>query len=215
MSEFLDFVKGWAKGIGGVFGDYPLAAAIITLVAVVAFIALERRAKSADWTTRTYYFFIALVGWAIAVPILGFIFKIIEKFWGAAEGAASAIVGVSLFLYHAYEKHTLLVLILLAISVTAFFAWHFVRPKSPSRTLKGIACGALFLLSVAVGAPIANLLSPTSEAVPPTTKPASVRTPAPVRSPAPVPASTPAPSATPAPGKSNPALQGPPASGRP
>jgi hypothetical protein len=179
MSEFLDFVKGWAKMIGGVFGDYPLAAALITLVAVVAFMIMEHRARPSNWTTRTYHFFIVLIGWAIAVPILGFVFGLIEKILGLGKGALNVLA----FLYGAYEKHPLVVLMLLVVCVGTYFVWHFMRPKSPSRILKAVACAALLFVSVAVSKPIAGLFSP-SEATPPTPKPVSLPAPAPAQAPA-------------------------------
>ena len=170
MSDFLDFVKAWAKLISGVFADFTLAASIVTLIAAVLFFAYEHQKKTSDWTTRSLHFFIALVGWAVAVPILGMLFKVVASIWGIGEGMFSALKSLGSLVYSAYEKHPLVVLTLLLINLVVFLVWHLIRPRHPSQALKGIACFSIFSLSVAIASPIANLFSETPD-IKPKTKP--------------------------------------------
>jgi hypothetical protein len=190
MSGFLEFVKAWAKLIGDVFGQYPFAAAIITLLVFAAFYAYERHAKSENWPTLTFRFLIALIGWAILVPILGWIFNRIEEVWSLVKFVASGLASFGLFLYQAYATHPILVLVLAAISTVAFVVWHRLRPMSPSWPLKAIACIAMFAVGVAITKPIANLFAPSSvtntESKPST--PATGSSSAPARAPASAPA---------------------------
>jgi TRAP-type C4-dicarboxylate transport system permease large subunit len=70
MAGFLEFVKAWAKLISEIFVSYPIAGALITLIVVVLVYIYERKNGSTDWTKRTAHFLVALLGWAIFVPIL-------------------------------------------------------------------------------------------------------------------------------------------------
>jgi predicted membrane protein len=140
MTTIYHFFGAWKDLITHIYSDYPLAAAITTLVAVGVFVYVER-AEFENLATSTFHLFAALIVWAIVVPILGSLFGVVEK------------------LYNVYDKHPLLVLVLFIAAVAVFLIWGFLRPKSPSRAVKAIACAILFLLSVAVAAPIANMFS--------------------------------------------------------
>lgn len=160
MGGFIDFIKAWAGMIGDVFGDSPLAAALTTVAAVILFMWLERhRNQAGDWTTRTLHFFLALVAWAIATPLLGLIFKIVGGLLAVAASTTEAGGSFVKFFYGLYEKHTVFVLATLALALALFGVWSLVRPRSPTWPFKLAACLLLFVLIVALGAPVAGLLS--------------------------------------------------------
>ncbi|ALL71693.1 hypothetical protein K788_00036780 (plasmid) [Paraburkholderia caribensis MBA4] len=172
MGEFIDFVKAWAKLISGVFADAPLAGAVVTLITVALFFAYERHNKSADWTIFTFRFFIALMAWAIAVPVLGFVFSIIKGVWDGAQAVRSAVWEFLLFLYRFYDSHFIIFLAILLVVVLAHVAWHLLRPEEPPGLYKAIVGIAAFSFCAAVGKPIADFFAPVPSGQPKVAAPA-------------------------------------------
>jgi hypothetical protein len=165
MQGFLDFVRAWAGMIASIYAEYPLPAALITLVAVGLFVSFERQSRSHDWQTRTVNFLKTFVVWAIAVPILGTLFGAIGKVWSAAVATVSAGAGGVQFLYGIYAHHPLMVIGLFALSAALFGVWHWRRPKQLSRGVKLGACTVFFFVMVALGGPLADVMSPAPTAI--------------------------------------------------
>jgi MFS family permease len=160
MAEFLEFVKAWAKLISELFAKYPIAGALITLLVVVLFYIYEEENGPTDWSKRSAHFLVALLGWAIAVPIIGWIFNRIEEIWNAIRIVVSALVKFALFVYQRYEHHPILVLALAAASAVIFLVWGFLKRDRRHPAVKAIACLALFCVGVIVASPIADLFTP-------------------------------------------------------
>jgi hypothetical protein len=158
MSGFLAFAQAWAKLVGEVFSQYPLAAAIVTLIAVALFLLFERTSASSGWPELTLRFFLALVAWAILVPILGTVLAILTWLGEKAEQTLSGLGQLVRFLYGDYVAQPIPVLILFSVSVIGFFVWNRWRPHLPVAWVKALLCAAAFILLVAVGVPIANQL---------------------------------------------------------
>jgi len=158
MTTIYHFFGEWKDLFAHAYSAYPLAAAITTLAALGLFFYWDR--LRLNWLPRSRpHPIIAVIAWAIIVPILGFLFQVIEKVWTGIVGVSSVLSHLSTFVYDVYDRHPILILVLLVISGTLFFIWNFVRPENPSRAFKVIACIALFLLSVAISAPIANMFA--------------------------------------------------------
>jgi hypothetical protein len=151
MTDFLEFVKAWAKLIASVVSEYPLAAAIVTLVGVMVFLQLQQK-WGTDWPARTFNFFVVLIGWSIVTPVLGFILKALGF---AGSGMA--------FVYERYSKQPIAALAIVLMASLAYFVWRWRRPGRPSRFTKGLVCTAIGLVTLAVAAPVLEVFNPSSQ----------------------------------------------------
>lgn len=135
MQWFIDFVGKWADAIGKVFGEFPVAAAIMTLVAVVVF-ANSVKWPITDWQSAALTFFCVLLGWLICVPILGWVFRAIG--WVASIGA---------FFYERYERQPILFIVLTLLATASGAVWIFAfRSRGPSVNMKmGIVAASWFI----------------------------------------------------------------------
>lgn len=158
MSEFLDLVHAWARLASRAYTESPLGAALLTLAAMLGFLILERRSGSTRWTDRTLRFSIALVAWAIVIPVLGLFSDADDAIWRAAEGTLSGLIRSGQLISEAYERYPLVVLALFVASCVTFIVWHLLRPRQPPGLLKAFLCVALFAVGVSISYPIASAL---------------------------------------------------------
>lgn len=151
MDAVLSAINFWKDLIIQVFSQYPLAGALITLVAVGVFYYLEKTLRPRKTSTNIL---LVLLGWAIAVPILGAILWLLGEIWGVVKAIAPPVASVLSSLFSIYQTHPFLVLSLIVISILVYFSWKRWRPDFlPSRSLR--------LLVLASGITIvAHLLSP-------------------------------------------------------
>lgn len=151
MEKVISVITGWKDLITEVFGTYPLAGALVTLLAVGVFWLLHRQYRKGKVATNI---FLVLLGWAIAVPIVGFILDIAAEIYGAIKKVLGFLWSVLASLYEIYLKHPLFVIFLMVVSVAVYFLWAWLRPKLiPGKPLRVIL---LFMAAVA----IAHLASP-------------------------------------------------------
>lgn len=156
MGSIVDFIASWKDLIVKVFGEHPLAAALVTLVAVAVFVALDRGPRKGK---RPSTLLMTLGGWAVAVPILGFVMTVLGKLWAFVEKAVPFLAGILGSVYKIYEKHPLIVLVLICAGVIGFFVWKWWRPNFwPNRGVRVVALAAAVVLAVHIVGPIADLL---------------------------------------------------------
>lgn len=155
MSSVVDFVTLWKDLITKVFGDHTLAAALLTLVAVAAFVALDQGPRKGKRPTTLL---MTLIAWAIAVPILGFVMTILGKIWSFFEKALPILTDILSSFYKVYERHPLLVLALIAAGVAGFFVWKWLRPKFwPNRGVRVVTLSAVVIVVAHIASPIADM----------------------------------------------------------
>lgn len=158
MEAVVSAITAWKDLIIKVFGEYPLAAALMTLAGVGAFYALEKSYRPKQAATNIL---IVLLGWAVAVPIVGGVLWVIGQVWDVVKAVAPALTTAVTSLFGIYEKHPLLVLALVTIAVVVYFAWKRFRPKVlPSRGLRVIVLAALVLVVSHLASPIADMFTP-------------------------------------------------------
>jgi hypothetical protein len=134
MSAVVDFIVSWKDLITKVFGEYPLAAAIFTFAAVGVFLGLERQWRKGKTPTNLMAVF---VGWAVLVPIGGWVFSLFGKVWSVIESAVPIVTAVIGSLYRIYEKHPIVVLSIVAVALAAYPTWKWRFAKFlPSRALR-------------------------------------------------------------------------------
>ena len=159
MTSIYEFLNAWRELITKVFGEYPLAAALMTLFAVGMFFALQTEWRRERTKSNILVVF---VGWLIAVPILGFVMTVLGKVWAFIETAVP-IVGKSLgSFYHIYEHHPYMVLIILALGIVGYFVWNRWLPERPeflhNRALKILCVVAAIVIVAHIASPIADLI---------------------------------------------------------
>ena len=159
MDTVISAIVAWKDLITKVFGQYPLAAALVTLAAIGLYFYLQEKERPGKGPTNIL---IVLFVWAIAVPILGFILTILGKVWDFVEAVAPAIAKALGSLYSIYDKHPILVLVLITIAILTYFAWKQWRPSLlPSRSLRIIALIVAVVVAAHITNPVANILTPS------------------------------------------------------
>src|SRR5215213_9805530 len=105
MTAVIGFLKDWATLIGEVFAKYSLAAALLTAIAVGVFVILEKHRNEARETqTSVIHAFVTLLGWLIAVPVLGFLFDAAAKILEIAMAVVAAAYLALKFFYGKFEQ---------------------------------------------------------------------------------------------------------------
>jgi hypothetical protein len=162
MIGILEFLNAWRELIIKVFSEYPFAAALITIVAIGVFYQLQtewRRGQTASNLPMV------LLGWLIAVPIVGFAMKVLGKVWEFIEGAVPVVTKILGSFYRIYEHHPYLVLIILALGTAGYFVWNRLWPEFVQNRYLRIACVVAGIVVAAhIASPIADLFSPTATA---------------------------------------------------
>ena len=159
--EKMDFIFNVLGNIGGTiasfYADHSLAAAIVTVVAIGIFWWLMGWEKSPDFSDRSQVAkngLIVLVGWAITVPVLDFVFSIISKLleWAGIAG------GGIFWVWERFNEQPFVVLACLFIAIFGGWIWHY-RSKSQHALLKAAGSFLVFLVMVGISVPIANNLT--------------------------------------------------------
>jgi hypothetical protein len=155
MNSIIDFITAWKDLISKIFGEYPLAASLVTAVAVGAFALLERERRRNTATN----FMIVLIGWAMSVPVVGFVMNVLGKIWEVIEAIAPIVTKVLGSFYAIYEKHPLLILALVALAMASYFVWKRWWPEMlPNRSLRIVSVAGVTIV-------VAHLLSPFADLV--------------------------------------------------
>ena len=152
MHFFIEFIGKWADTIGKVFGEFPIAAAIVTLAAALAFFAFVKWPIQ-DWMHATLVFFGVFICWLICVPLLGWVFR--------AVGFLSA---ASAFMYERYERQPLVFLATTALALVGGLIWVYALPRrGPPRIQKILAIAGCWLLGILLLVPIFDVFAPTKD----------------------------------------------------
>jgi len=165
MRAVVDFVVSWKDLITKVFGEYPLAAAIFTLAAVGVFLGLERQWRKGKTPTNLMAVFI---GWAILVPIGGWVLSVLGKAWSVIESTVPLITTVIGSLYRIYEKHPIVALSIVGVALVAYQIWkRYFAKFLPSRALRIFLLVVGVIVAAHIASPIADLFSPPESSAPP------------------------------------------------
>jgi hypothetical protein len=152
MGTVYDFLMAWKDLIIKVFGAYPLAAALVTILAAGAFYMLEKQWRREHTPTNLMLMFVA---WAIAVPILGFLINVLGVIWSLVEKFIAFIAWVFGSLYGIYERHPYLVLGVVLAAVLCYFAWGKWKPNVlPNPLVRGLLLTSGALLIVHIVSPL-------------------------------------------------------------
>ena len=128
MTSIYEFLNAWRELITKVFGEYPLAAALMTLLAVGMFFALQTEWRRERTRSNILLVF---VGWLVAVPILGFVMTVLGKVWEFIETTVPRVGKILGSFYHIYKSHPYMVLIILALGIVGYCVWNRWWPQQP------------------------------------------------------------------------------------
>jgi hypothetical protein len=163
MNAAIDVVILWKDLVISIFSNYPFAAAIFTLLSVGAFFYLEKKTRPKNPITNAL---MALLGWAIGVPLVGGFSWFVLEIWGVIKAVAPPIASFLSAFYSIYSKHPILVLALLGGGIPIYAVWTKWRPELlPNKTLRIAALLVGWVLAVFVLGPIAELVTPVETAV--------------------------------------------------
>lgn len=144
MQNFVDFIEKWVELIISFFISYPLAAALITIIAVIAYITVWKKLKIEDWTKHALLFFCVMVIWATLIAILGNLFK-----------AIGAIGGMLSFFYKTYKWHPIFFIIVTVLLGMISVVWYMLPAYwKPNKILRVIICITIWLLLILLVTPI-------------------------------------------------------------
>lgn len=153
METIINFLSGWVELITNVFSEHTLIAAITTLLSVLLFMFLNKDNKLKNTSKTIRNAFIALLIWLIAVPIFGWLFTILGKFWE-----------FTLFLYEKFEQQPILFIGILFFSILIYFILPYLRRKQKLTKFKRIGVATVFfVLSILILIPILNVFNSHSD----------------------------------------------------
>jgi hypothetical protein len=165
MTTIYEFLNAWRELIIKVFGEYPLAAALITILAIGMFYGLQTEWRRGRLKSNLLLVF---VGWLIAVPIVGLAMTILSKVWEFIEGATPIVTNILGSFYHIYAHHPYLVLIILVLGIVGYFFWNHWWPRRPeylqNRHVRILCVVACIVIVAHVASPIADLCGPKAPA---------------------------------------------------
>ena len=148
MQAFLEFVGKWIDLIVEFFGNYPLVAAIITVIAVGVYILLWKKLHIDTWTMHTLLFLCVILGWAVAIPILGSLVIVIE-FIG--KGIA--------WIYKKYESHPIFCISVTGIMSASGTVWYLLPKRwKPMRFIRIVITLLIWFLLIALIVPVLDIL---------------------------------------------------------
>lgn len=155
MDTVISLITGWKDLITDVFGSYPLAGAIVTLVAAGIFYLLHTEYRKGKTASNAFWVFF---GWAITVPIVGFLLDIASEIYGAIKKVLGFLWSALSSLYGIYVKHPLFVLFLLVVAVAAYVVWAWFRPKLiPGKPLRVIILCVVIIVLAHIVSPLLDL----------------------------------------------------------
>jgi hypothetical protein len=153
MRTMVDFLNAWRELIIKVFTEHTLAASLVTILAVLAFLWIRRRRGS--W--RPTDLLILLAAWAVLVPILGFLMTVFGKAWAAFEVMLAFVPPVLGSFYRIYDHHPYLILTIIALGTISYFVWERWWPKVLPKRVWRLVCIAICVVVIAhIVSPIAD-----------------------------------------------------------
>jgi hypothetical protein len=161
MSHVYQLLNAYSGVLVKFFTDYPLAAALVTLLGVGVFLLLQQEWRKGQTKSN---FFIVLLGWLVLVPILGFAVTILGKVWAVIEAAVIWFGEVLGSVGQVYQRHPYMVLTIVGLGTLYYISWSW-WPRWP-RVIKSRLLKLLFVLLAAIVAlelasPLADLISPS------------------------------------------------------
>jgi hypothetical protein len=155
MQTVLWLMTSWQNLVTKAFTEHTLAAAVITIAAVGILILLQHEYRRGQLLTNAG---LVLLGWIVTITVIPLAMIAAAKGWATLGAAAPVVSTISEYLYGIYERHPLLVLVIVGIATTSYFlkqSWPYRISWGPVRAV----CTVLgIVLLVHIAGPIADLV---------------------------------------------------------
>ena len=177
MTHIYQLLNLWRELIAKFFSDYPLAAALVTLLAIGVFLLLQSEWRKGKLLSNLLLVFL---GWLVLVPILGFAVTVLGKVWAFFETTVPWFAQVLGSTNHVYQRHPYLVLIIVGLGLAYYISWIW-WPKRPrlirGRYLKLLFVFVAIVIAVQIASPLADLIKPHATPTPQAGSGGPVKTP--------------------------------------
>ena len=161
----LRLFSAWLDLVTKAFTDHTLGTAVISIAAIGALVVLQKEYRPFNLLTNAGF---VLLGWIVAITALPFAMSGAAKGLKALETALPWAARIAAYIFGIYERHPILVLVIVGIGSTAYFlkqSWPMQVSWGPVRAVCTVL-GIVFL--VHVSGPIADLVidEPSASAAP-------------------------------------------------
>jgi hypothetical protein len=155
MDTVIELVNLWKDLLVNLYCDYSLAAALLTVGAIIFWFYLERNINRGKTKINTL---IVLGLWVISVPIIGLILNALSKIWKILEGLIPILGQIFHSFYLIYDKHPIFIISLIVIGFIFYFVWKIKWPTLlPNRWLRIIVLIGCIIAATYIINPILNI----------------------------------------------------------
>ena len=152
----LRLFSAWYNLVIKAFTEHTIATAVISIAAIGIFVVLQKEYRPYRLLTNVGF---VLLGWVVAITALPFAMGGAAKGWAALEIALPWASRIANYLFGIYERHPILVLVIVGLCATAYFlkqSWPDPIAWGPVRAI----CTVLgIVLLVHMSGPIADLVT--------------------------------------------------------
>jgi hypothetical protein len=160
MEHLINFLSGWVDLITVVFTEHTFTAAIMTIIGVGVFFKLDKPNIFQDKVETGKNAFIVLLGWAIFVPILGWVAGLVGDLYDFIKFLVGLFLDLIKFIYAKFEQQPFVVIVIVVISAAIPAIWgKFMRFEPPALQTRVIASIAVFVILVALIVPVVNKIN--------------------------------------------------------
>lgn len=160
----LRLFSAWYDLVTKAFTEHALGVAVISIAAIGILVVLQKEYRPYRLLTNAGF---VLLGWIVAITALPLAMSGAARGFSALETALPWAARIASYLFGIYERHPILVLVIVGIGSTVYFlkqSWPHAVSWGPVRALC-TAIGIVFL--VHVSGPIADLVAePAAPAAP-------------------------------------------------
>ena len=151
----LKLVNAWYDLVTKAFTEHTLGIAVISIAAIGILVVLQKEYRPYKLLTNAAFVFL---GWVVSVTALPAVMVGFREGLKALEPAAPWVHRIARYLYGIYERHPLLVLVIVGLGATFYFlkqSWPMQVSWGPIRAV----CAVFgIVLMVHIAGPIADLV---------------------------------------------------------
>jgi len=153
----LRLFSAWYDLVTKAFTEHTLGAAVISIAAIGILVVVQKEYRPYSLLTNAGF---VLLAWIVAITGLPFAMAGAAKGVAALDTAAPWAARISAYLFGIYERHPLVVLVIVGLCTTAFFlkqSWPMSVAWGPVRMICTVFA---IMLLVHLSGPIADLVAP-------------------------------------------------------